>query len=548
MPYSKDADPYRLVLASVLADSSGHEQAAWKDPEIVVTHLAALVACGLAFAYGGCGMSDRSTPAKEGPLTRAEVEGSNGEAVLVLNVGAAVLRVRLDSVGLAYIPHPTDTADAGFLLVGRAADDATRAWEGKGRLGPDKLELTIGQEASLLIGAARWIPIRHPFFASQLRQSMNGGIYRPNDAERLKEEAEAKRFLKSGYAVHRADRPNGPLTQDDVDFIGWEALQLSLQPTIELVREIHGRGSPSVVHPMLKNFYATLVQQHLQPAPPAPVPEPLLRFWTALAAEVRTAGEEALAPARAALAASERAVEARCEALAHDRQLFEEEQRVAAAAAVERERHVVSLETRIAGLESELVTSRNVISGFELEIASVRSDRQHLEATLSDARAELGQHRASLKDAGLEHGVLQARVTSLTDALDRSVRAETALRADRDALQREVGGISAELAESKRAAERDEAAAAQRKAAFGAVKAALGDLQAVVQRQEFVRESLDARVASLEPLEKQHAAALEELTRTRATLAASLVERDRLAEMAVALRTLTTHAHAPTSG
>lgn len=526
MPYATEAAPYRRVVASLLHDSSGHEAVVWNESVLVVAHLAALADCGLAFAYGGAGMSDRSDPAKQGAFTHAALDASDGDSVLVLHVGEVVLRLRQENITLAYVPHPSDTADAGFLLVGTAADEATRAWEGAGRLGPNKIELAIGQEAGLLIGAARSIAIRHPFFASQLRKSLNHGIYRPNDADRLKEEAEVKRLLKSAYALHRADQPNGPLSQDDVNFLGWNALQVGLQPTMELVRAIHGRGSPTVVHPMLKNFYGTLVQDHLTPAPPAPVPEPLMRFWTALAAEVRVAGEQALIPAREALAASERALAAQNETLAQDRRRFEDEQRIAAAAAAERERHVVSLETRIAGLDTDLANSRNAITGYELEIAAARSDRQHLDATLSAARAEATQHLEGLRDAGLKIGVLQARVASLTDASDRSMRAEALLRTEADALQRQNGGLSAELSVARTVSETAIAECATWRTA--------AEREAVAHRTQAVELAAAlARVKRLDPIEEQLAEARRDLTGLEATLRATERERDRVvAELA----------------
>ncbi|MGO1073732.1 DNA-binding protein [Lysobacter sp. CA199] len=70
-----------------------------------------------------------------------------------------------------------------------------------------------------------------------------------------------------------------PLEQAQLDDIAWRMLRAGVQPTVESLRTVYGRGSPNRLHPMLRRFYAGLATR-LQFAPLAEdVPAPLRQLW-----------------------------------------------------------------------------------------------------------------------------------------------------------------------------------------------------------------------------------------------------------------------------
>ncbi|MGH8083518.1 MAG: DNA-binding protein [Lysobacter sp.] len=70
-----------------------------------------------------------------------------------------------------------------------------------------------------------------------------------------------------------------PLEQAQLDAIAWRLLRAGVQPTVESLRTVYGRGSPNRLHPMLRRFYASL-STRLQSAPLAEdVPAPLRQLW-----------------------------------------------------------------------------------------------------------------------------------------------------------------------------------------------------------------------------------------------------------------------------
>lgn len=70
-----------------------------------------------------------------------------------------------------------------------------------------------------------------------------------------------------------------PLEQAQLDDIAWRMLRAGVQPTVESLRTVYGRGSPNRLHPMLRQFYAGLATR-LQFAPATQdVPAPLRQLW-----------------------------------------------------------------------------------------------------------------------------------------------------------------------------------------------------------------------------------------------------------------------------
>jgi len=388
---------WRDAIAEELPDASGREMAVWKDPAVIIEILARLSNSGRCFIFGGTSR-DPEHVRRFGSLTSVTVQraakGSEeasseaGEWYVALQVGDVALNLRQDSLFLNFIPHAADTADAGFLLSGTAADEETHAWDVPSR-GNTGLQLVLGEEHGLLIGAARSIFIRHPMYASQLTRSLAGGIYRPGDTERLAYEGQIKKLVKDEYAKRKGAHRSGAMDQTDVDSVSWDLLQYGLQPTIELLREVHGSGSPSALHPKLKVFFGKLVKEYIQPLPPPSVPEPVRLIWDQLVATSRETAAAALQTEVDALSAARERAEEHEAALIEERADLVNQRRVDEAAAESREAHIRHLESELAKVQSALTQAQHTIAGDADQLAESRTELRQTRDRLSETVAAL---------------------------------------------------------------------------------------------------------------------------------------------------------------
>lgn len=532
------SQPWRDAIAEVLPESSGREMAAWKDSVEIASQLVRLAATRRGYVYGGTSR-DPEPVRREGLLTAAEVVASDDGDVLTLHVGDTPLRMRKDSLRLNYIPHPADTADAGFLLTGVAADEATHAWDVRPRIGDPHLVLVLGEREGLLIGAARSIHLRHPMFAAQLTRVLARGIYRPGDAERLKYEAQAKQLVKADYEQAKGPRRSGAMDQTDVDTVAWALLQHGLQPTIELLREIHGSGSPSALHPKLKVFYGKLVDEYLTPLPPPAVPEPVRHIWEQLVAASRETATASLQAEVEALATARGRVEAQEAALALERNELANTLRAAAAAADSREAHIRHLETELAKVQDALTQAQHTIAGDADQLAETRTELRLAREQLAAGSAQLASRDAALitlqeqlasalvqqQETTRRFEALQAQsaeAASLSQKLASNLATlEQSSRQTIDALQARLTQSEAVLAaeQSSAAAHRQRADALQldintRNEEIGALRATQAQWQEDLKRATTIAESVPA-------LQVQ-------LTETRVELRLVTEERDRL--------------------
>lgn len=509
MPANDRPQPWRDAIAEALPDRSGREVASWDEPDAIVGVLERLTATGRCHVEGGPPAAARP----HGALTSVDSVSSDDGAVLVLEVGDAPLRLLKASLVLTFIPHPADTADAGFLLQALAAGAAIDG-DAAAPSGADWLQLVLGDADGLLLGAARSIHRRHPMFALQLTRALAKGIYRPGDAERLKYEAQAKSLVQAEYNQAKGPRRSGAMDQADVDHVAWALLQHGLQPTIELLREIHGSGSPSALHPKLKVFYAKLVDEFLTPVPPPAVPEPVRHIWEQLVAASREAATAGLQAEEAALAAARGRVEAQEAALAQERTEMAQAQRAADAAAVTREAHIRHLEGELARVQDALVQAQHTIAGDADQLAETRTELRQARERAATVEATLAARDAALAEQQQALATLRAQLQVATRAVEHS-----------DGLQQEraehIAALEATLAEQQ-----------QRAAAATAAH------QEVVGALERTRASADAGAARLTALESDLAAVTRQLGSVEGQLLAAHDERGRLLEQLAQTATL----------
>lgn len=436
---------------------------------------------------------------------------------------------------LTFVRHTHGLLDSVFLLSGTPVSESAIAWR-SGFLGGGALYVTIG------CPLGRGLHEAHPSLAMRpstllplyLRTRFSKADADAESQARRVMEAEARDTLRAEYAQANPDRAT--LTDAAVDAIAWRALQLGVQPTMELIRDVAGGGSPTHIHPLLKRFYGGLLDNHFIPSPPSDVPREAQEMWDRVldlarreAALQQHADRAALDDAREAFNATMAAREA-AHATAQAELARAREQLTAAAE--ERDRALARLEADLTDAREHIESLTHIERGQAQDIARLTAERDTLReqahaataqsATLATRLDELQAVRANLAEtlAAERLAAIQSAASAAAATADVSQRLALATA---DVEHRNVAALSlaAQLAESRdRLGERERELTALQQRLHAQL-----DVQADGQRM--VAET-NARLAEMgETLASKRA----ELERAHADVAAITRERNHLAEL-----------------
>lgn len=507
--------PWASAVATVLdampppgsdGRSNEHERRPVTDPPDILDVLRTLAASGDCVAdAGGCVENndmlfarDVSEGGRKGALSAVDLAGET----LQFAVGGVTLAIT--NPWLKFIRHSEGLGHSIFLLTGTPANSEAVAWQSASMLlQPPQLLLVISRTDSLGATAAHpSLTIRpSPMIALHLTIKLGKGDPAADTStqERRKLELQAREVLAKAFQHRHPERM--PLTQEDVNEIGWHALTLGVQPTVELIREVAGGGSPNTIHPLLKNFYATLLDKHFEPQVPPDIPESAVRMWHQVLELARREADERMTADRAEL------------------------QR-------ERQRHAES----IAAFGREAATREEATAARERELAAAE---QALQTTIEDLRERLSSKEAQAQQLGTELSATKDRLSSvnaerdkLKEALsaERSARSEEAalLRSKIAAQQEQIDNLSAELERTRN--ESGEQLSALREALLESQRDAEAARRQAEAADERAAASESARAATATNYEHARAeltSATSDIERLRAELSAVTRERDR---------------------
>ncbi|MEY2161283.1 DNA-binding protein [Rhodanobacter sp. FW106-PBR-LB-2-11] len=506
------------------------------NAEQIAAVLAGLAASGVASADAGGSPAtgdvlfgrDVAEGGRMGALSDVRVQTQTG--ALHFKIGDTQLAVAQPT--LTFIRHAHGLLDSVFLLSATPLSDSALAWR-SGILGGGALYVAIG------CPLGRGLHEAHPSLA--MRPSLMLPLYLRTrfakadaDAEtesRRVMEAKARDTLKAEYARANPDRTT--LTDAAVDDIAWRALQLGVQPTMELIRDVAGGGSPTHIHPLLKRFYAGLLDNHFIPAPPSDVPREAQEMWERVLEIARreaslqqraeqTALEDARQAQNAAVAAREADLAAAQAELARQREQL-------AAAAEERNRALTRLESDLARAREHIESLTHVERGQAQDIARLTAERdtlreQALAATthgtaLATRLEQLQADRAALAETLAAERLSATRAAAAAAAETAEVTQRLAVvTADREHRKVAMEDLSTQLADTRQRLDERERQLRDLQHRLHAQ----ADAQALAQRM--VADS-NARLAELGETAASQRAQLE---RANADLTAVTRERDRL--------------------
>lgn len=516
-------NPWTNTIGELLADSSGNEERRWTTAEDVTHVLKALASTARAYAHAGSegffGEPEDGEAGCEGVFSGVADPQPPGAPedppTITLYVGGELLEVATDDIQLTYLPHRNGTEHAIFFLHAKPANAVATAWAVT-RVGDPTLALAIGQRESLGLATSRWGPksrrtsISYALWLRHELKRPNGGVYRTEEEARHEYEEAGKTELKANYLAYRGPRASGAMTQEDVNFVAFRALNLQLHPTMELLREVHGSGSPTSLHPKLKTFFQTLFENHLEPAPAANVPPAVARLYEQMMQEARQEAQAAQIRKEKALHLAQTAHEDAVANLAAERAAFAEQQANATAAMDELRTANGKLADDITRAKKTANDYKETVQNLYVELGDVHAARDKLEAELNATRGAASKlaDEATVLNTRLE--AREARVASLEGQLD-SARTEAAelrtaaAKADTRHVEQR-NGLMKELAELTR----------------------VRDL--VVHQNATAIKALDIANGRVGALEADRDRFNQEVGRLTAALASVTRERDRLAE------------------
>lgn len=237
--------------------------------------------------------------------------------------------------------------------------------------------------------------------------------------------------LRRALAQHRehAQRQTATrLDQSDVDAIAVAAVAVGVQPTVRLVTNVANGGSPNVINPLLRSFWARASREGLLGGglspPVTPVPEALLALYQDLRTAARDAGEAALNPTRDALTARERELAERDEALTQRANALDAAEAVAAAAREQMAAQIQDLQTQREQDREALATAQRMAQADATALGEVRADL----AASREAASKLGDE-----------------FVRLGSLVDQGKKREATLTAERDAARQDVADLQTKV-------------------------------------------------------------------------------------------------------
>lgn len=271
--------------------------------------------------------------------------------------------------------------------------------------------------------------------------------------------------VRERYREAFPDFAEGRLRTEIVYEIAWLLVQAGVQPTMAAVTAVHGSGSPNLIHPALKTFFASELKARLSfPKESEPdVPAPLRALWTKALSLATQSVEEELEDARAKLADEQTKLKADQDALARAEIALEERtsrldadhralrHRTADAIRAQRDagRRVIHAETQVSALDARLEASLAKQAALEAAHqtateaqANAEQQAEAMQNALLQAERDLYIHNTETERLREQHAAEQERLQAdLAKARDqaaefaaRIAQLESASRADAEQL------------------------------------------------------------------------------------------------------------------
>lgn len=244
------------------------------------------------------------------------------------------------------------------------------------------------------------------------------------------EEAVAAAFLH-----HRGDR-FGPLDQSDVDAILDAAFSEGIRPTVELVRQIAGGGSPNTIHPRIADWYRRMGPKLSggQRKQAKPVPPKLLTLWEAVSETALASAKESLQADLAGVEQAKQDLAAREAALASEAARLDAEREAAQRVADSLKSTLEGLRADNAALQEALDSARDALAGDAMQLGEQRASISQLQADLAASRDLAAGLKKALKEESAAlaveregSAILRHELSATQSALDASENQRAAL-------------------------------------------------------------------------------------------------------------------------
>ncbi|TAL87358.1 MAG: hypothetical protein EPN74_01955 [Rhodanobacter sp.] len=500
-------EPLRLAIP----DLDLRETHQWHAPRQIAHILTALAKSGATTACIGSSTFS---------LIGVDTSGQN-DGLLELDLDDQRVQVRLQH--LDFVPHPhNDTHSVFVLTCGPLVDDPG-------------YRIVFAHETGVAIPMVTTMgrssdpqDLQRDFASRAVQREGAGPVDGPADAS-------LNDPIVKAYAEHRQGR-SGPLEQNDIDVIAWAALVNRQQPTLELIRRVAGGGSNTSIHPKLKHFYATLVEQHLQEIDVDPG---LLHVWNQLTDRVTREGEARLGPQLDQLTVREEALSVGTSRLRAAEVELASERDALHAADQARQAFVGHLEKQLASSSEQLVAAHHTIAGDADQLAQYRTELTHARQQVVAGREEIARRdvdltrsREQLNSASAQHQASLHQIESLNAKVIEAATHADKLTMDLEHLKASsrttIDNLQARIVQAEAVLTAERAASVAERQRADALQMAINGLNEELGALRAIQEQRKVDLVRATEIAKSLPALQEQLTVARVELRLITEERDRL--------------------
>lgn len=244
---------------------------------------------------------------------------------------------------------------------------------------------------------------------------------------------DAEQTVRAAFEAHRGGR-RGALEQSDVDVIAETAFAIAgVKPTVELIRQIAGGGSPNTIHPKLDAWF----RRGREPAATSELPAELHAVWERLQVAAAATVRAELAPTIAAVDADRAALGAGQAQLAVDQ----------AALATER----ATIERLVATLRDDFQALQARNDALQVDVARLATAGREADIALGQRQEEIVRLETERVSTVTEHARLVGLLATAEANRQTQEDALTAVREATASAETQISGLQRVAAESAHA-------------------------------------------------------------------------------------------------
>ena len=317
------------------------------------------------------------------------------------------------------------------------------------------------------------------------------------------------------------------LSESLVHDIAERLVQAGHQPTAAAVRKVHGGGSPNLIHPALRKFFAGELQDRWVMPNDPDLPKPLMDLWGACLKAARETAAEALEATRKDLDERQAKLARKEKDLAHQAEVM-------AARGEEASRREQQVRARLA---QAIRSERNQQRRYQALAAKEMRERERADTAAAELREVNEQARRQAKEIQALSENLKIAISASKDAEQEAKARDGQTRAELAAIAKDKAVLEARIADfEERERELNMQIATAKEEAASKVQQAEDATRGLAEENKRLASEVSESRAQRDAAIKERDAAVRETGKTERLL---VEEKERFAKLQATLDSLT---------